>query len=180
MDTLTKYKKAFGEALKVGRDMTNLTVDEIAERIGISPGTYRNLESGQRIPLVNQIEGFAELFGITFDDFLKAVMEIWDKNTKDDIMRIENDGGDVLEYIEPVLKIDHDLKIKLAKEKKELAAKGTKLAEDLILVGQRYHTPNKYLTEKDIYELSEQLMALVDLRVRQVLRKPKKKEIEHE
>lgn len=174
MDSLTKYKKAFGEALKVGRDMTNLTVDEIAERIGISPGTYRNLESGQRVPLVNQIEGFAELFGVTFDDLLKVVMSSWDKKTEDDIKILKEKSKDICEYIKPVLELDHELRAKWKKEKEEISTKATKLAEDLIQAGQRYHTPNKYLTEDDIYELSEQIMALVDIRVKQVLRKHKK------
>lgn len=175
MDSLTIYKKAFADALKVGRDMTGLTVEEISERIGVSPGTYRNLESGQRIPTVTQIEGFAELFGITFDDLLKEVMKTWDKRTENEIEYLQKKGGkDIMEYIRPVLAIDHELRTKWKKEKEEIASKGAKLAEDLIQAGQRYHTPNKYLSENDIYELSEQIMALVDLRVKQVLRKYKK------
>ena len=58
-------------------------------------------------------------------------------------------------------KLDHELREKWKKEKEEISTKATKLAEDLIQAGQRYHTPNKYLTEDDIYELSEQIMALV-------------------
>lgn len=175
MDSLTIYKKAFADALKVGRDMTGLTVEEISERIGVSPGTYRNLESGQRIPTVTQIEGFAELFGITFDDLLKEVMKTWDKRTENEIEYLQKKGGkDIMEYIRPVLAIDHELRTKWIKEKEEISSKGAKLAEELIKVGQRYHTPNQYLSEDDIYELSEQIMTLVDLRVKQVLKKYKK------
>lgn len=170
MDNLTRYKKAFGEALKVGRDMKDLTVDEIAERVGISPGTYRNLESGQRVPLPNQIEGFAELFGTTFNELLVLVRKIF-INQVEKNMNLE--GKDYVNYVEPIFIMEDELISKWKEEKEEIASKGTKLAEELILVGQRYHTPNKYLTEKDIYELSEQLMALVDLRVKQVLRNSK-------
>lgn len=171
MDSLTIYKKAFADALKVGRDMTGLTVEEISERIGVSPGTYRNLESGQRIPTVTQIEGFAELFGTTFNELLALVRKTF-INQVEKNMNLE--GKDYIDYVEPIFIMEDELISKWKEEKKEIASKGTKLAEELILAGQRYHTPNKYLTEKDIFELSEQIMALVDLRVKQVLRKHKK------
>lgn len=169
MDSLIRYKKAFGEVLRENRSAANLTVDEMAKRTGISPGTYRNLESGQRIPTVDQIEGFSELLGTTFDKFLKMSMEKFDKDIENEIKKLESD--EALEYIRPVLRTDHDLRQKWNKEKEEIVNKSSRLAEDLIQAGQRYHTPNKYLTENDVHELAEQIMTLVDLRVRQVLRK---------
>lgn len=170
MDSLTNYKKAFADVLKVGRDMTGLTVEETSERIGISPGTYRNLESGQRIPTVTQIEGFAELFNTTFREILGFVRDIFIAQLEE--MKLER--KEYVDYAKSMYELENNLISKWEKEKEEISSKGAKLAEELIKVGQRYHTPNQYLSEDDIDELSEQIMALVDLRVKQVLKKHKK------
>lgn len=174
MNVLELYTKCVSDILKTMRAEYNLDVNDIAEKIGVSPGTYRNLESGQRIPTVSQIEGLAELFNSTFEEFIKVSIDLFEKElTKEETLK-NLSGKDYREGLCKVYELTSAMKTKWRKDKESLSDRASEATKDLIQLCQKFHTNNKYLNEADINELTEEIMTLTDLRVQQILRKRKK------
>ena len=87
-----------GEKIKAYREKNNMTQKEIAEILGVEPGTISKYESGMIEPNIESIKRLAETFGITIDELLK------NEDEKFDISKI-----DILECL---------------KEQKEMGLKG--------------------------------------------------------
>lgn len=54
-------------SLKAARVNANLTIEEAAEKIGVSPSTLKNWESGITFPNQPKIEKICEVYGIHYD-----------------------------------------------------------------------------------------------------------------
>ena len=55
-------------SLKAARVNAKLTIEEAAEKIGVSPSTLKNWESGITFPNQPKIEKICEVYGIHYDD----------------------------------------------------------------------------------------------------------------
>ncbi|MDR7388313.1 MAG: helix-turn-helix domain-containing protein [Armatimonadota bacterium] len=56
-------RRALGARLRSARKAANLTLKELAARVGVRPGTVVSWESGQRQPSVEQLAAFAQACG---------------------------------------------------------------------------------------------------------------------
>lgn len=59
-------------SLPAARKNAGYTQEQVAERLKISPSTYRSWESGKTYPKLPQVDQLCELFGMPYDviDFL--------------------------------------------------------------------------------------------------------------
>ena len=60
-----------GEKLKLYREKHNMTQKEIAEILGVEPGTVSKYELGMIEPNIESIKKLAEIFNVTIDELLK-------------------------------------------------------------------------------------------------------------
>lgn len=61
-----------GRVLTKYRELRNLTKEEIANRLGVSPNTYGRYEKGEFEPKVDQWEKIAEILNVPVDELLKT------------------------------------------------------------------------------------------------------------
>lgn len=62
--------------LKKSREATGLTQAQVADKLGISDGTYKNYEQGKREPNNSLLCRIADLFGVTTDYLLGRKQQI--------------------------------------------------------------------------------------------------------
>ena len=60
-----------GEKLKLYREKHNMTQKEVAEILGVEPGTISKYELGMIEPNIESIKKLAEIFNVTIDELLK-------------------------------------------------------------------------------------------------------------
>lgn len=58
-----------GDKLKTLRKGRKMTQDQVAEAFGISRGAVSNYEIGRRKPSINELQAFAEFYGVPLDYF---------------------------------------------------------------------------------------------------------------
>ncbi len=156
---MERFYKALGEIMRNLRKSKQYSTIDIAEKLGISPRTYRNLESGQRMFTVTQLEGLGEIFNVNWIDII------------DEAVRIMDVDGLAKEEITPILDMVQILYEKARKERESREEKIKDCIIDLIRLTERSYTPNKHLSNDDIYDLGDMILNLVNTRVEQLLRK---------
>ena len=62
--------------LKKSREATGLTQAQVADKLGISDGTYKNYEQGKREPNNSLLCRIADIFGVTTDYLLGREQQI--------------------------------------------------------------------------------------------------------
>ena len=60
-----------GEKLKLYREKYNMTQKEVAEILGVEPGTISKYELGMIEPNIESIKKLAEIFNLTIDELLR-------------------------------------------------------------------------------------------------------------
>ncbi|MCD7905271.1 MAG: helix-turn-helix transcriptional regulator [Clostridiales bacterium] len=65
-----EYNKIIGSNIRYERQLRNMTIEELAEIIGIAPGFLGLIERGQRGTTVKNLCKIAEFFSITVDELL--------------------------------------------------------------------------------------------------------------
>lgn len=98
---MKRIYKCFGEVLRDERKITHKTIKEVARELEISYKTMTNIESGQRMATLKQLEKFAFLYNCKFTDILnlsfKKFKDMPDKTSKE------------LDFFEKILKKYDDL-----------------------------------------------------------------------
>lgn len=98
---MKRVYKCFGEVLRDARKITHKTIKEVARELEISYKTMTNIESGQRMATLKQLEKFAFLYNCKFTDILnlsfKKFKDMPDKTSKE------------LDFFEKILKKYDDL-----------------------------------------------------------------------
>lgn len=62
---------SFSDKIKEARLERNLTEEQLAELIGISPRTYRNYETGETVPRIEIIRNLCIALDTSSDDLLE-------------------------------------------------------------------------------------------------------------
>lgn len=62
---------SFSDRIKEARLERNLTEEQLAELIGISPRTYRNYETGKTVPRIEIIRNLCIALDTSSDDLLE-------------------------------------------------------------------------------------------------------------
>ena len=75
MNTQKKQRIYFAKALKENREKNNLTMLELAEKVGISENTIRIYESGDRMPGFNIIKKLSECLKCDFVELVSKRLE---------------------------------------------------------------------------------------------------------
>lgn len=60
-------KVKFGERLKILREESNLTIEQLAEKLGIVKQTISKYENSQREPKYETLVKIAEIFNVSLD-----------------------------------------------------------------------------------------------------------------
>lgn len=166
-----KFIKSISEVIKNKRIEKGYDVDFVAKRIGVSPGTYRNLESGQRLPAPMQLEAICNLFLETNSNKLldTAFDVLGDFLTEKEKNGELKDSKEVSKSYREVSKMIFRYKEKLRKEKDSLCDDIQKKGIELIELMEKYNTPIKVLSDRDKEKLHNILVSVIDLRVKDVM-----------
>lgn len=81
-----------GDKLKKLRKLKRLTQDEVAHKVGLNRSTLSNYEINRRTPHLNELERFAEFYGVSIEYFsVSAKDEAFDLLTRaKDVFKSEN------------------------------------------------------------------------------------------
>lgn len=154
---MERFYKTLGEIVRNLRKSKQYSTIDIAEKLGISPRTYRNLESGQRMFTVTQLEGLGEIFDKNWIDLIDEAIKTVDLE------------GLEKENITNILDMVSMLYEKSTANRKARDEKAKECIIDLIRLTERSYTPNKHLSSDDIYELGDLVIGLVNTRVKQII-----------
>lgn len=154
---MEQYCKAIGQLVRDIRNKKGYSTADMAEKMGMAAGTYRNLEAGQRIPTIEQFEKLGVIHNLNwFDDIVIKAMENTDCDnmTKSEVLAM------------------HDV-IKLLSEKYEAEKEKRKKMIDnsifnLIMTIEREHSPNNFLNNEDIIDLGNMILNLTETRIKQL------------
>lgn len=72
---------SIGENIRLNRDKSGMTQDELAEKVGISRNYISDLENDRYIPSVKTLTKIARVLNMNLD-FLLEMSEIQDKETE--------------------------------------------------------------------------------------------------
>lgn len=72
---MKRVYKCFGEVLREKRKTIYKSIKDVSEELEISYKTITNIESGQRMATLKQLEKFAFLYGCKFTDILNLAFE---------------------------------------------------------------------------------------------------------
>ena len=67
--------KAVGQRIKAAREKKNMTQEDLAARIDISPTHVRVIERGTKIPRVDTFVSIANVLGVSADELLVDVVD---------------------------------------------------------------------------------------------------------
>ena len=70
--TKQKLRKIIGENIRNQRKLRNLSTDELAELMGLSPGFIGLIERGERGATTHNIMKLSEIFNVPVDTFITA------------------------------------------------------------------------------------------------------------
>ena len=65
------YNKIIGANLRYERKLRNMTIEEVAEMVGMAPGFLGLIERGQRGTTLKNLCKLADFFSLTLDDMIK-------------------------------------------------------------------------------------------------------------
>jgi Zn-dependent peptidase ImmA (M78 family)/DNA-binding XRE family transcriptional regulator len=86
---MTIMKEELGRRLKIARENTRFTQEEVAQALGISRGALAQLEGGIRPPNSLQLAKLAELYGREVGDFLKADFQAGEQDALAALLRAD-------------------------------------------------------------------------------------------
>lgn len=72
---MKRIYKCFGDTLRDVRKINHKTIKEVARELNTSYKTVANIESGQRMPTLKQLEEFTFLYGCKFTEILRMSFE---------------------------------------------------------------------------------------------------------
>lgn len=75
---------SIGENIRLNRDKSGMTQDELAEKVGISRNYISDLENDRYIPSVKTLTKIARVLNMNLD-FLLEMSEIQDKETESEV-----------------------------------------------------------------------------------------------
>lgn len=152
------YKKLVGSKLREFRKRKGLKAYEVAEIIGLSPGSYRNMESGSQLPAVYHLEALLKLFNCRTDELLWGVE--WGDLVEDHRKIMD-------EYITPMVK-----EIDLRKNKKRMEMEQNILKSILLEVDDyRDRGFTSFAEGEDFLDILESVKTEIELRVKQLHRR---------
>ena len=169
VNSIEVYKKVFGLDIKRTREFFGYSQEYMAEKIGVSKGTYRNLEGGQRIPTTEQIEALSVVFKIDFKTLMQYVFKDWTRYVKSNYPELTES-----EYAEKMIEVldkQNSIIEKWEEEKKNISFNIEKKILETIEMYQRLHGGVKVLSEVEKKDLLEQVSLTMDLKIKQVIRR---------
>lgn len=72
------YTKIIGSNIRYERKKRNLTIEDLAEIIGMAPGFLGLIERGQRGTSVKNLVKITEIFGLTLDQLITVDMQAYE------------------------------------------------------------------------------------------------------
>lgn len=163
------YKKVFGKGIKAARENQGYSQEYIAEQIGVSKGTYRNLEGGQRVPTIEQIEALSSIYKSDFNTLMGLVLS----KCRSEIELLEPTltRTEYADMLEELLELHESIINKWDEEMKKLSLNIEKKILETIEMYQRLHGGVKVLSEVEKRDLLEQVSLTMDLKIKQVIRR---------
>lgn len=150
------FYKALGQIMRDMRNQKEYTTKDMAEKMGIASGTYRNLESGQRMPSVTQLEALGVIHNIDwFEDIVMKASSIATKEMTDEQIR------EKVDFIHLLFERYND-------EKKKREATINDNIYSLIMTVGRQYSPNNFLNIDDVTDLGNMILNLTQTRVKQL------------
>ena len=64
-----------GQLIRLARHQSGLTLEDVAEKVGITPGALSHIESGRRLPQSYNAVAIAEVLNVPREDILRALDE---------------------------------------------------------------------------------------------------------
>lgn len=152
------YKKLVGGKLREFRVRKGLKAYEVAEMIGLSAGSYRNMESGSQLPAVYHLEILLKLFNCRTDELL------WDAGWE----KLVEDPKKIMdEYIAPMEK-----EITLRKNKKRMEIEQNILKSVLLEVDDyRDSEFISFAVGEDFLDILESVRTEIEIRVKQLYKR---------
>ena len=76
---MDEYTKNIGSNIRLKRKQKGMTIDELAEEVGMSPGYLGLLERGQRGTSMSNLVKISDLFGITMEQLIRYDLSTGEK-----------------------------------------------------------------------------------------------------
>ena len=76
------YNKIIGANIRYERKLRDMTIEELAEVIGMAPGFLGLIERGQRGTTIKNLCKLADFFSLTLDDMIKRSLGFAEGNRK--------------------------------------------------------------------------------------------------
>lgn len=143
------------------RKFNNVKTQKVADILGISSATYRNLESGQRLFTIEQLELLGEIYQIDWMNIINSSMENVSKLVND------HDMEDVRKLVD---KLEKQRVQRLETLKTEAIENISKAIESVI----KLHSPIDYLLQNEHSDLFELVSTQLNTRVNQIMRDKKR------
>lgn len=137
------------------RKFNNVKTQKVADILGISSATYRNLESGQRLFTIEQLELLGEIYQVNWMDIINASME-----------NISNNDYDMEDVRKLVAKLEKQRVQRSETLKTEAIENISKAIESVI----KLHSPIDYLLQNEHSDLFELVSTQLNTRVNQIMR----------
>lgn len=156
---MEKFYKALGQVMRDMRSKEQYSARDIAEKMEIAYGTYRNLEAGQRMPSITQLESLGMIHNVNwFEDIVMKASKIASENMTDEQIRNMHDIIGLLyeKYKEEV------------ENRKEIIYGSI---YNLITTIGRQQSPNSFLKQEDIDDLGYMILNMAETRVKQLYNK---------
>lgn len=163
------YKKVFGKGIKSAREIKGYSQEYIAEQIGVSKGTYRNLEGGQRVPTIEQIEALSNIYESDFNTLMSLVLRKCQSEIE--LLKPTLTISEHIDMLEGIIELHNSIINKWDEEMKKLSSNIEKKILETIEMYQRLHGGVKVLSEVEKKELLEQVSLTIDLKIKQAKRR---------
>ena len=96
------YIKIIGSNIRYERKKRNLTIEDLAEVIGMAPGFLGLIERGQRGTSIKNLVKIAEIFGLTLDQLITIDMRAYELG--EDTTRVNESSAKKLSAIISLIK----------------------------------------------------------------------------
>ncbi len=151
------FYKEVGSKFRELRKLNNVKTQKVADILGISVATYRNLESGQRLFTLEQLELLGEIYQVDWIDVVNTSMT--------NISNIVNDSD-----IEDVRKLVKNLDKQRVQRLEALKTDSIESISKAIKSVIRLHSPIDYLLQNEYSDLFELVTNQLNTRVNQIMR----------
>ena len=153
---MEKFYKALGQVMRDMRNEKEYTTRDVAQKMEIAYGTYRNLEAGQRMPSITQLESLGIIYNVNwFEDIVMKANSI----------ACESMTNEQIKNMLEITRLLHD-KYKDEKEKRKEIINNS--IYNLVMTIGRQHSPNSFLKQEDIDDLGNMILNLANTRVKQL------------